>query len=196
MNVNALEEQTAGSDDRALLEGIAKGQAEALHELYRRHRVRVFRFVLRFVRDTALAEDLTNDVFIELYRSADRFEHRSSVSTWLLGMARYKALSARRRDRSSETEVDDVLAGVADEADNPEIATQKRDKAAALRRCIERLGPEHREIVDLVYYHERSIREIAEIVGIPENTVKTRMFHARRRLSELLAAAGIDRGWP
>jgi len=58
------------------------------------------------------------------------------------------------------------------------------------------LSPEHREIIDLVYYHEKSVEEAAEIVGIPENTVKTRLFYARKKLAELLKAAGVERGWP
>ena len=65
-----------------------------------------------------------------------------------------------------------------------------------MRRCMEALSAEHREIIDLVYYHELSIAEVAAVVGIPENTVKTRMFYARKRLSEILKAAGVDRGWP
>ena len=65
-----------------------------------------------------------------------------------------------------------------------------------IRKCLEKLSAEHREIIDLVYYHEKSVEEVAQIVGIPENTVKTRMFYARKRLAELLKAAGIERGWP
>jgi RNA polymerase sigma-70 factor (ECF subfamily) len=65
-----------------------------------------------------------------------------------------------------------------------------------LRRCLQALTPDHREVIDLVYYHDKSVEEVAEIIGIPEATVKTRMFYARRKLSELLKAAGIDRGWP
>ena len=73
---------------------------------------------------------------------------------------------------------------------------QKKDKSGLLRKCLEQLSREHREVIDLVYYHEKSIEEVAEIVGIPEATVKTRMFYARKKLSELLKAAGLDRGWP
>jgi RNA polymerase sigma-70 factor (ECF subfamily) len=76
------------------------------------------------------------------------------------------------------------------------MVAQKRDKSNALRRCLMALSPEHREVIDLVYYHEKSVEEVAAIVGIPEATVKTRMFYARKRLSELLKAAGVDRGWP
>ena len=76
------------------------------------------------------------------------------------------------------------------------MAVQKRDTGNALRECLKQLSTEHREIVDLVYYHEKSVEEVAEIVGIPENTVKTRLFYARKKLADLLKAAGIERGWP
>ena len=72
----------------------------------------------------------------------------------------------------------------------------KDSKAAAIRACLDALSPAHREVIDLVYYHEKSVAEVAEIVDAPENTVKTRMFHARKRLSELMKERGIDRGWP
>jgi RNA polymerase sigma-70 factor, ECF subfamily len=65
-----------------------------------------------------------------------------------------------------------------------------------LRKCLTGLSAEHGEIIDLVYYHEKSVEEVAEIVGIPENTVKTRLFYARKKLAGLLKAAGVERGWP
>jgi RNA polymerase sigma-70 factor (ECF subfamily) len=79
---------------------------------------------------------------------------------------------------------------------DPETALAKKDKSAIIRKCLTGLSAEHREIIDLVYYHEKSVEEVALIVGIPENTVKTRMFYARKRLAELLKAEGIERGWP
>ncbi len=178
-----------------LIVDIAKGDREAMRRLYARHNVRVYRFILRFVSDNATAEDLTNDVFIDVWRQADRFEGRSQVSTWILGMARFKALSNRRKVRET-VDPDDALGEIEDEGDTPEVTAQKTDKALALRKCIEKLSTEHREIIDLVYYHDKSIKEVAEIVGIPENTVKTRMFHARKNLSQAMKRAGIDRGWP
>ena len=89
-----------------------------------------------------------------------------------------------------------LQAAIEDPSDDPEIALEKKDKSALIRKCLTGLSAEHREIIDLVYYHEKSVEEVAEIVGIPENTVKTRMFYARKKLAELLKAAGIERGWP
>lgn len=181
--------------DEVLLARIAGGDKEAMHVFYRRHRLGVYRFVLRFVRSEATAEDVANDVFIDVFRQAGQFEGRAKASTWLLGMARFKALSERRKHRDT-VDADEALEGVEDEADTPEVSVQKQDKALLLRKCIEKLSPEHREVIDLTFYHGRSIKEIAEIAGIPENTVKTRAFHARKQLSMLMQKMGIDRGWP
>lgn len=181
--------------DQDLILRVANGDRLAFRTLFARHNVRVFRFVLRFIKDEGQAEDLIGEVFLDVWRQADRFEGRSSVSTWILGMARFKALSSLRKTTEAELD-DEQAAAIADDADTPETVSQKLDKAKAIRRCIDQLSPEHREIVDLVYYQEKSISEVAEIVGIPENTVKTRMFYARKRLQELMQSAGVDRGWP
>jgi RNA polymerase sigma-70 factor (ECF subfamily) len=106
-----------------------------------------------------------------------------------------KALS-RLRKRGDEALDDTTAAAIADPADDPEAATAKKQQGAILRHCLARLSPRHREIIDLVYYQGMAIREIAAIVGIPENTVKTRMFHARKQLAVLLEAAGVDRDRP
>src|SRR5262247_913459 len=183
------------TSDEALIGRIAAGDKVAMQVLFARHHVRVYRFVLRLVRDQTKAEDLISEVFLDVWRQAGRFEARSAVSTWLLAIARFKALSAMRR--KPEEELDEETAGaIEDPADDPEVTAQKKDKGEILRRCLTALSSEHREIIDLVYYHEKSVEEVAGIVGIPEATVKTRMFYARKKLSELLRAAGVDRGWP
>jgi RNA polymerase sigma-70 factor (ECF subfamily) len=183
------------TSDEALIGRIAAGDKLAMQLLFARHHVRVYRFVLRFVRDESLAEDLISEVFLDVWRQASRFERRSSVGTWLLAIGRHKALSALR-GRRSELLDDEQAAAIEDPGDDPEMAVQKKDKSEILRDCLNGLSAEHREIIDLVYYHEKSVEEVAGIVGIPANTVKTRMFYARKRLSELLKAAGVDRGWP
>ena len=183
------------TSDEVLIQRIAGGDRLAMQVLYARHHVRVYRFVLRLVRNEATAEDLISEVFLDVWRQAGRFEGRSAVTTWLLAIARFKALSALRGRK--EAELDDEMAeAVEDTSDDPEVAMQKKDTGEILRKCLTKLSAEHKEIIDLVYYHEKSVEEVAEIVGIPENTVKTRLFHARKKLGEMLKAAGIDRGWP
>src|SRR6185503_18196567 len=163
--------------------------------LYARHHVRVYRFILRLVRNEATAEDVMSEVFLDVWRQAGRFEGRSQVSTWMLSIARFKALSLLRR--RSDAELDEETAeAIEDTSDDPAVALQKKESGEVLRRCLTQLSAEHREIIDLVYYHEKSVEEVAEIVGIPEGTVKTRMFYARKKLDELLAAQGVERGFP
>jgi len=131
-------------------------------------------------------------VFLDVWRQAGRFKGRSQVTTWLLAIARYKALSTLQR-RSIEELGEDVAAAIEDPQDNPEVMNQNRQTSEILLNCLTQLSPAHREVIDLVYYHEKSIDEVAEITGIPPNTVKTRMFYARKRIAELMAAQGIDR---
>ena len=87
---------------------------------------------------------------------------------------------------------EDAALEIEDLADNPEMTLEKKDRSAVIRKCLMGLSAEHREIIDLVYYHEKSVEEVAKIVGIPENTVKTRMFYARKKLAETLKAAGLE----
>jgi RNA polymerase sigma-70 factor, ECF subfamily len=175
-----------------LIGRIAHGDRSAMHVLYARHHVGVFRFVLRLLRDQSMAEDAVSEVFLDVWRQADRFEGRSGVLTWMLGIARFKALSALRHP--PEEELDEQTAGaIEDPADDPVTILAKKDTGAIIRKCLTKLSADHREIIDLVYYHEKSIAEVAEIVGTPSNTVKTRMFGARKRLARLLKAAGIHR---
>jgi RNA polymerase sigma-70 factor, ECF subfamily len=182
-------------DDALLIARIAQGDRLAMQVLFARHRMRVFRFILRFVRDEANAEDVLADVFFDVWRQAGSFQGRSAVSTWLLSIARFKALSQVRK--RTETSLDEeYAASIVDEADDPEVEAAKRDKSAALRKCLQNLSSEHREMIELVYYHEKSVEDVAQIVGIPAATVKTRLFYARQKLSEICKRAGIDRGWP
>jgi RNA polymerase sigma-70 factor, ECF subfamily len=183
------------TSDDVLIGRIATGDRLAMQVLFARHHVRVFRFVLRLVRDESVAEDLISEVFLDVWRQAGRFEGRSQVSTWLLAIARFKALSALRRRPDEELD-DETAEAIEDPSDDPEVVLDKKEKSAAIRKCLEKLSAEHREIIDLVYYHEKSVEEVSQIVGVPENTVKTRMFYARKRLAELLKTAGIERGWP
>jgi RNA polymerase sigma-70 factor (ECF subfamily) len=180
--------------DAALLARMVAGDRVAMQVFYARHNVRAFRFVLRIVGDHGLAEDVISEVFLDVWRQAGRFEGRSAVSTWLLAIARHKAYAALRR-RRAEIPADDVMAEMEDETDTPDVSVEKEARAQLLRRCLADLTPSHREIIDLVYYHEKSVAEVAEICDIPENTVKTRLFYARKRLASLARNVGIDRGW-
>jgi RNA polymerase sigma-70 factor, ECF subfamily len=178
-----------GSDE-CLVARVAQNDRRALQLLFGRHRQMVYRFALRLVGNSATAEDIVSEVFLELWRRAASFERRAQLSTWLLAITRNKALSALR------ARVDQPLDGamadaIPDPAITAEESLQASERSAVLRQCLERLSPAHREIIDLVYYHEKSVDEVAAIVGVPAATVKTRMFYARKRLAELAKDAGI-----
>lgn len=176
------------SSDEALIKRIADRDQLAMRTLFARYRVALYRWLLRLVSDTATAEDLLSEVFLDVWRHAAVFEGRSSVSTWLLAIARNKAISARRRRPDVELN-DELTSTLADPADDPELMLERKDREEVLRRSVAQLSQGHAEIIDLVYYHGKSVNEVAEVMGLNAATVKTRMFYARKKLAELAAAA-------
>ena len=172
------------SSDETLIRRIAGGDQLAMRTLFARHRVPLYRWLLRIVRDETLAEDLLSDVFLDVWRQGASYKGRASVSTWLLAIARHKALSARRRRVHAELDAP-IASTIADPGDDPEVALQKKNLGELLRNSLASLSPEHGEVIDLVYYHGKSVKEVADIVGVAEATVKTRMFYARKKLAEL-----------
>jgi RNA polymerase sigma-70 factor, ECF subfamily len=176
--------------DEALVAKVAARNRLAMQALFARHHIRVYRFVLRLIDNEALAEDVTSETFLCVWQQAERFAARSSFATWLLAIARNKAVTELRHRRElppDEEEEDET----ADPAHDPEAAYAVRHRRAVVRACLARLSREQRAIIDLVYYHEKSVQEVAEIMDIPRNTVKTRMFYARRKLSQLLVRRGV-----
>src|SRR5262249_36890932 len=185
---------TALGSDETLLAQIAGGDRLAMRDLYLRHERRVFRFVQRMLKDRCLAEDVMSEVFFEVWKRAEHSEGRSSVATWLLGIARHKALTAAAtKSRPFESLHDASAINVVDPTADQGAAMLEYERSVILRRCLEELSPEHREMIDLVYYQEMTIKQIADLLAIPENTVKTRMFYARKRLAALVEAAGSER---
>jgi RNA polymerase sigma-70 factor (ECF subfamily) len=177
--------------DATLIARIATGDRLAMHALFARHKTRVYRFILRLVGDAASADDLTSEVFLAVWRHAHKFQERAAASTWLLAIARFKALTELRRRRDTAPDPEEV--GASDPAADQEASWADKHRGAILRKCLRALSPEHRTIIDLVYYHDKSVQEVAAIVGIPCATVKTRMFYARKKLTALLATQGVMR---
>jgi RNA polymerase sigma-70 factor, ECF subfamily len=155
---------TRSRSDGALIEAVAGGDRGAMQVLYARHHVRVYRFLLRLTNDATLAEELV--------------------------IARHKAFSALKR-RPHERLTDEMANAIVDPADGAEAMLDRDDRGAAIRVCLARLSPDHREVIDLVYYHDKSVEEVAEITGVPKNTVKTRMFYARKHLANLLGSTRV-----
>lgn len=188
----AEETRDEASGDAEWLRQIARGDRAAFEKLYASYAPRVFRFLHRMLRDTPMAEEATNDVLVEVWKSAARFQGRSAPSTWILGIARFRALNLLRGRRPPTDQLED----------NSEVALRepagsvqdRRTRERRLRSGMELLSPEHREVLELTFFHGCSYREIAEIAQCPENTVKTRMFHAKRRLKPLLEQLGLAEG--
>src|SRR4029079_18776143 len=145
---------TSDTSDAALIRSIAAGHKDAMRILFTRHRVRVYRFLLRFVADKSTAEDLVSEVFLDVWRQAAQFQARSQVSTWLLAIARNKALTVLRR-RSTEEFGEEQAEATEDPGPNPEAIMENRQKTEIVRNCLTQLSPTHREVIDLVYYHEK-----------------------------------------
>ena len=166
----AIEKSDQGDADEALIQAIAKGDRPAMQTLYRRHHVRIYRFILRLTNDASLAEDLVSEVFIGAWRQAGSFRSKSQVSTWLLAIARNKALSAlgRRRDEQLNDDAADLIADPACDADT---MIEDRERSAIIRKCLSQLSSDHREVIDLVYYHEKTVEEVAQIIHVPASTV-------------------------
>jgi RNA polymerase sigma-70 factor, ECF subfamily len=163
------------NSDEALIGKIAAGNRLALQVLYARHHTRIYRFLLRLADNATLAEDLTGEVFASAWRHAHRFEGEAAVSTWLIAIARRKAEIALQRPPAPSSKA------CAAAGESVQRGDRLRDAMAQLKR-------EHREIIDLVYYHQKSLPDVAGIVGIPCDAVEARMIEARRELRRLLQA--------
>jgi RNA polymerase sigma-70 factor (ECF subfamily) len=176
--------------NEALIAAIAAGDKRAMELLFTRHNVRTYRFITRITGNPALSEEIVSEVFLEVWRGAGGFKGRSDVSTWILAIARHKAISALRHETDAQLD-HDIAAMIVDDADDPETRAHQMSCGAVIRKCLMQLPPALQELVDLVYYQEKTVAEVAQIVGIPPGTVKTRMLRVRGRMEELLLRAGI-----
>jgi len=168
---------------RQLLERIAGGDEAALAELHRVFARRVFAFAAARLRDDAAAEEAVADTFFEIWRHARRFRGESQPSTWMFGIARNIVLN-KLRARAPETDELDEAMPTDDLGAFDELA--RKELRAGILRCMEALSAAHRECLYLVFYEGLSLAEVAALQGCPENTVKTRLFHARRNIKDCL----------
>lgn len=170
----------------SLLDKIAIGNEAVFSEFYRLFEPRIYAFAKIRLNDLDEASDLLNEVMWEVWRGAGGFKGQSSVTTWVFGIAHHKVLDRlRRRGKGEMEELDSVIAEDLDQ-DLDEIVTQKQ-MGEHLLRCMEKLTDVHRKVVHLAFFEDFSYREIGEIVGSPEGTIKARMFHAKQALKRCLA---------
>jgi len=171
-----------------LIEAIARKDHEAFRKLYERYYRRIYLYALHLL-DEEEAQDVVNEVMMEIWRGAKRFKGRSQVSTWILGIAANKVRKKLRKGFrfAGEEGLEEVVNGDTP-PDEVSYHSQLKEK---FKGALERLSPKHREVLHLAYYEDLSVREISEIVGCPLNTVKTRLFYARQRLRAILEEMGI-----
>ena len=168
----------------ALLQGVKLARRADFDALYRLYHPRLWRFLRPMLRRDDLVEEVLNDTLLVVWQRADSFDGRSRLSTWIFGIAYRKALKAL--SRLDEPAADEPADEPADTGPGPERALGLAQLRQRLRRAMAELSPEHRAVVELCYFHDMAHGEIAEVVGCPPETVKTRMFYARRRLRSLL----------
>ena len=169
----------------SLLEQIAAGDEQALKIFYAEHHSRIYNFAYKRLNDPIDAAEVMNQVMLEVWRNAERFEGRSKATTWVLGIAHHKIIDIlRKRGRQKSEALDEDP--VDENAPTALDLLSRQQDAEQLRICLERLSELHREVVHLAFFEDLLYSEIAEIVACPEGTVKTRMFHAKRALKRCL----------
>lgn len=172
-------------DEAGLMRRVARGELKAFEELYRAYHPRLTRFIANMLARPHLVEEVLNDTMLVVWNRAETFNGSSKVSTWIFSIAYRKALSALRRwDEPME---DNQSEGRQSPEPGPEDQIGRRQVGEVLLSAMGELSADHRAVVDLTYFHDVGYREIAEIMGCPVGTVKTRMHHARRRLKTALA---------
>jgi RNA polymerase sigma-70 factor (ECF subfamily) len=177
-------------DDERLIALVCGRDSRAFEQLYRSYHPRLTRFLSNILRRAPLVEEVLNDTMLVVWTRPERYNGRSKVSTWIFAIAYRKALKALRR---SDEPIEDKNAASRPSPDaGPEQQLGRREVQAMLLGAIGELSADHRAVVDLTYFHEIGYREIAEIMDCPVDTVKTRMFHARRHLRTRLAGQLTD----
>ncbi|MFN3986119.1 MAG: RNA polymerase sigma factor [Rhodocyclaceae bacterium] len=177
-----------------LLKAVGQGSEAAIRELYTTYSRRIYAFALHRLGDPGLAEEIVVDTMHEVWKRPDRFRGESKFSTWLLGVARYKILTAQRSRETDHDELDEEMPS--DDAGAFDVLAQKQ-RREGVQHCMGKLSDEHRECLHLVFFEGMSLKEVAEVQSAPENTIKTRLFHARQKIKNclrlLLEREGIDR---
>jgi len=170
-------------DESALIAAVAAADKTSFERLYSLYERRVFQYALTLVRDSATAEEIVIDTMLAVWDGAARFNRSSRVSTWIFGIARHKALDAvRRAGRGGKRVPIEEAAEVASPDPKPDDFAQQRTVKATVGRALQGLSPEHREILQLAFFEDLPYEEIASLLSLPLNTVKTRVYYAKQKL--------------
>ncbi|WP_151718673.1 RNA polymerase sigma factor [Gemmobacter serpentinus] len=175
-----------------LLARVAAGDRQALAALYRVLEQPLYRFVQGKLNDPMQSADIVHDVFLEVWRSAGRFEGRSSVRTWIFGIAYRKVIDVFRAN--ARLHVTDEVPETEDDSPGALECLAVAETRDQVRHCLSTLKMEHRTAIELAFYEDMGYREISEVTGVPEGTVKTRVFHAKKLLQHCLGRFGLQGG--
>jgi RNA polymerase sigma-70 factor (ECF subfamily) len=185
-----IESRSGGPDERELLERVKAHDVDAFERLYRIYQPRLSRFVSNLVKRPSIVEEVLDDTMMVVWQTAGSFRGTSKLSTWIFAIAYRKALKARARWPDPVEDNDRDLRVSEDPA--PDAELQRGRLRDTLVKAMAQLSTDQRAVVDLTYFHGLGYRDIAEIVNCPIDTVKTRMFHARRRLKQALSGTLAD----
>jgi RNA polymerase sigma-70 factor (ECF subfamily) len=182
--------RSSSLEEMALLDRVRRKDLRAFERLYRVYQPRLARFLFNLVQRPQLVEEVLNDTMMVVWDTAGRFRGNSKLSTWVFSIAYRKAIKAKLRwpDSVEEPALDTRVSN--DPAPDEEL--DQRRLHDALIGAMSQLSADHRAVVDLTYFHGLGYREIAEIMNCPVDTVKTRMFHARRRLRQAMSGSLFD----
>lgn len=182
---------TYGRDttEQELLTSVSSGNMAAFEQFYRRYEKRVFQYICTFLHDRAAAEEVVADTMLAVWRGAGNYSHTSRISTWIFGIARHKALDAVRRNVRRQQDVElSTAADLAQPGTDPIDQIQRDQLAVLTKKAMDHLSQDHREILRLVFYEELPYEDIALLLAIPVNTVKTRVFYAKQQLKQHLSS--------
>lgn len=191
---NQIEPRVLGDEnERLLLRRVAAGDVEAFKTLHHAYQRRLLAYAMKMLSDAGAAEELSSDVMFEVWKQARQFRGKSKVSTWIFGIAHYKALNALRRKGPGIAVTLDQAKTTSDRRPDPEQLAERCDMLERLETALGYLSLDHREVIELTFYHEFSYEEIARIMNCPVNTVKSRMFYARQKMREVLSQLNYAR---
>lgn len=172
-----------------LLGRCADADQVALTQLHKMFAQRIYAFAFHRLRDDNAARTVVIDTLFEVWRSAGQFRGESQVSTWILGIARYKGLGLQSGSNQQYEDIEDHAETLASDVEDGEAALARWQSSQEVRRCMDTLSAAHRECLQLVYFEELGLAQVADVQHVPENTVKTRLFHARKQMRQCVEGA-------
>lgn len=174
----------AQKDIESLLEDVGRGDREAFDHLYRALEKPVYRFILLKLNDPFRSADILHDVFLDVWRNAGKFQGRSTARTWVFAIAYRKVVDVYRRE--SRTVVTDEVPETEDGRMSAEMSMIASQQDEAVRACLGTLKADHRTAIELIFFEDMNYADAAEVIGVPEGTVKSRVYHARQLLARCL----------